>query len=91
VNFGDPAQRQPSSSSGRWQVPVLRDERANLTIPESTVIIEYLDRHYPGRTRLLSDDRDTERQIRLPIASTTCICTCTCRRWWATGCDRRQA
>src|SRR5215207_7701745 len=66
VNFGDPA--QAAAFRQLWPVgkfPVLRDERSNLTIPESTVIIEYLDRHYPGRTRLLSDDRDTERQIRL--------------------------
>ena len=28
--------------------PVLRDDAADRTIPESSIIIEYLDRHYPG-------------------------------------------
>jgi glutathione S-transferase len=66
VNFGDPA--QAAAFKQLWPVrkfPVLRDERAKLTIPESTVIIEYLDRHYRGRTRFLSDDPDTAHQIRL--------------------------
>jgi glutathione S-transferase len=66
VNFGDPA--QAAAFKQLWPVgkfPVLRDERSNLTVPESTVIIEYLDRHYPGRTRFLSDDPDSAHQIRL--------------------------
>jgi glutathione S-transferase len=66
VNFGDPA--QAAAFKQLWPVgkfPVLRDERSNLTIPESTVIIEYLDRHYPGRTRFLSDDPGIAHQIRL--------------------------
>ena len=33
--------------------PVLRDDARNQTIPESTVIVEYLDRHYPGRTQFI--------------------------------------
>jgi glutathione S-transferase len=28
--------------------PVLRDDARDQTVPESTIIIEYLDRHYPG-------------------------------------------
>jgi glutathione S-transferase len=42
----------------------VRDERTGTTIPESTIIIEYLDRHYPGRTRFIPDDADTARQVR---------------------------
>jgi glutathione S-transferase len=45
--------------------PVLRDDARNQTIPESTVIIEYLDRHYPGQTRFLPDDADLMLQTRL--------------------------
>jgi len=45
--------------------PVLRDDARDQTLPESTVIIEYLDRHYPGRTRFLSDDADLALQTRL--------------------------
>ena len=33
--------------------PVLRDELRGRTVPESSIIIEYLELHYPGRTALL--------------------------------------
>jgi glutathione S-transferase len=39
--------------------PVLRDEAKDLTIPESSIIIEYLDMHYPGRTRFVPKDDDS--------------------------------
>src|SRR5258708_30623488 len=45
--------------------PVLRDGARDQTIPESTVIIEYLDRYYPGRTRLIPADADRAREVRL--------------------------
>ncbi len=45
--------------------PVLRDEARDQTVPESSIIIEYLDRHYPGRTRLIPDDADRAWQTRL--------------------------
>jgi glutathione S-transferase len=45
--------------------PVLRDDARNQTVPESTVIIEYLDRHYPGRTRFVPADADRAWQTRL--------------------------
>lgn len=45
--------------------PVLRDDARNRTIPETSIIIEYLDRHYPGRTRLIPDDADRALQVRL--------------------------
>ncbi len=45
--------------------PVLRDEAKDLTIPESSIIIEYLARHYPGRCKLVPDDADLARQTRL--------------------------
>jgi glutathione S-transferase len=45
--------------------PVLRDEARNETIPETSIIIEYLDRHYPGKTRFMSDAPDRALQIRL--------------------------
>lgn len=44
--------------------PVLRDEGADLTIPESTIIIEYLAQRYPGRTALLPADPDRAREAR---------------------------
>jgi glutathione S-transferase len=33
--------------------PVLRDEARGVTVPESTIIIEYLEAFYPGKTRLI--------------------------------------
>ena len=51
-----------------WPVgkfPVLRDERRDQTIPESSIIIEYLDRHHPGRVRFIPDDADRAWQTRL--------------------------
>jgi len=47
------------------KIPVLRDEKDDRTIPESSIIIEYLDRHYPGPTRFLPDDPDLARQTRM--------------------------
>src|ERR1700676_5401810 len=44
--------------------PVLRDEAKDRTVPESSIIIEYLGQHYPGRTRLVPADADLARQTR---------------------------
>lgn len=38
--------------------PVLRDTIRDRIIPESSVIIAHLDRHYPGRTHFIPDDAD---------------------------------
>jgi glutathione S-transferase len=51
-----------------WPVgkfPVLRDDAEDRTIPESSVIIEYLDNHYPGRTRFIAADEKQALQTRL--------------------------
>jgi glutathione S-transferase len=45
--------------------PVLRDDARNQTIPESTVVVEYLDRHYPGRTQFIPADADSAWPMRL--------------------------
>ena len=45
--------------------PVLRDSAKDRIVPESSIIIEYLDTHYPGATRFLPADADAARQIRL--------------------------
>lgn len=45
--------------------PVLRDEATDRTIPESSIIIEYLVQHYPGRNGLLPADPDLARETRL--------------------------
>ncbi len=45
--------------------PVLRDEARGETVPESTVIIEYLDQHYPGETRFIPAGGEQMRETRL--------------------------
>ena len=45
--------------------PVLRDDARGETVPESSIIIEYLDRHYPGPTRLIPENPELALQARL--------------------------
>jgi glutathione S-transferase len=45
--------------------PVLRDEAKDRTVPESSIIIEYLAQHYPGKTQLVPVDAELARQTRL--------------------------
>lgn len=45
--------------------PVLRNTARDWLIPESSIIIEYLDQHYPGKVRLVPADADLARQMRL--------------------------
>jgi glutathione S-transferase len=45
--------------------PVLLDSSRNHTVPESSIIIEYVDQHYPGKAPLLPSDRDLARQARM--------------------------
>jgi len=45
--------------------PVLQDETREWMVPESSIIVEYLAQHYPGRIRLVPDDADLARQVRM--------------------------
>jgi len=43
----------------RWPIarfPVLVEEASGLTLPEASIIIEYLDSHYPGPQPMLPSD-----------------------------------
>ena len=44
--------------------PVLHDDKNGQTIPESTSIIEYLARHYPGSVELIPKDADRALTVR---------------------------
>jgi glutathione S-transferase len=44
--------------------PVLRDEARDRVIPESSIIIEYLQQHFPGKTRFIPADPELARQTR---------------------------
>jgi glutathione S-transferase len=66
VDLGDPNAR--AELLKLWPVgkfPVLHDSARHQTIPESTTIIEYLDQHYPGTTKLIPADPDKARDTRL--------------------------
>ena len=65
VDFADSASRRAFLEL--WPVgrfPVLHDTNGDRTIPESSIIIEYLARHYPGETQLIPADPDLARQTR---------------------------
>jgi len=66
VNLGD--ERERAALLKLWPIgkfPVLRDEARDQTIPESTIIIEYLDQHYQGRTRFIPEEAELALQTRL--------------------------
>jgi glutathione S-transferase len=47
------------------KMPVLHDSGRDATIPESSIIVEYLDRHYPGAAPMLPADPDQRLESRL--------------------------
>ena len=47
------------------QFPVVKDETRDRLVPESSIIIEYLDDHYRGRTRFIPEDMDKAREVRM--------------------------
>ena len=52
----------------RWpvgKIPVLEDRARNRVIPETSIIIEYLERHYPGPARLLPAEPEAALDTRL--------------------------
>ena len=66
VNLMDDGER--TALRKLWPIgkfPVLRDDARDETVPESSVIIEYLDQHYPGTTRFIPADREQMRETRL--------------------------
>jgi glutathione S-transferase len=65
VNLMDEGER--TALRRLWPIgkfPVLRDEARDWTVSESSIIIEYLDQHYPGSTRFIPADPELARQMR---------------------------
>src|ERR1700704_5592270 len=65
VNLQDEEER--AAFRKMWPIgkfPLLRDEARDWTVNESSIIIEYLDQHFPGRTRFIPDDPELARQMR---------------------------
>jgi glutathione S-transferase len=66
VDLGNEAER--NALLKLWPIgkfPVLQDDARKQVVPETSIIIEYLDRHYPGKVRFIPDDPDLAWQTRL--------------------------
>ncbi|MGE0008007.1 MAG: glutathione S-transferase family protein [Parvibaculaceae bacterium] len=66
VDLGDPG--SAAAHVERWpvgKIPVLFDSRTGRTIPETSIIVEYLQEAYPGPVALLPHDRDLRLAARL--------------------------
>jgi glutathione S-transferase len=65
IDLGNPA--SASELKKVWPIrkfPVLRDDARGETVPESSIIVEYLDRHYPGPVKLIPADPDAALRTR---------------------------
>ena len=66
VDLGNDTSR--SQYYALWPVgkmPLLHDASRNRFVPETTIIIEYLERHYPGPRTLLPTDAAAQLDVRL--------------------------
>src|SRR5512139_1657695 len=66
IDLADEAER--AELQALWPVgkfPVIRDSVRGRSVPESSVIIEYLDHHFPGAQPLLPRDWDAALEVRL--------------------------
>ena len=66
VDLGDPESR--GLFAALWPVakmPVLEDAERGVVVPETSVIIDYLDLHHPGPVRFVPGDPDRARAVRL--------------------------
>lgn len=65
IDLSDPAQRAELTTL--WPLakfPVLRDHARGNVVPESSIIIEYLARHYPNAAHLVPDDLEVRARDR---------------------------
>ena len=65
VDLMDDAER--AAFYALWPIgkfPVLDDHARGCLVPESSIIIEYLAQHYPGRTALIPENADDAREVR---------------------------
>src|SRR5690606_19676469 len=66
VDLGDP--QSAAAFAALWplaRMPVLQDTARGRIVPETSIIIEYLDRHHPGPVRLVPQDADVALEARL--------------------------
>ena len=66
VDYGDPASRAAHFALWRMgKIPVLQDATRGEVVPEVSVIIDYLDRYYPGPVRFTPADSAQAWRVRL--------------------------
>lgn len=66
VDFADPG--SAAAHVERWpvgKIPVLHDGETGRVVPETSIIIEYLQQRYPGPVRLLPGDPEQVLDVRL--------------------------
>lgn len=66
VDFSNPG--SAAAHIERWpvgKIPVLHDSVGNRVVAETSIMIEYLQRHYPGAAMLIPDDADLQLDVRL--------------------------
>jgi glutathione S-transferase len=66
VDFGDPG--SAAKLLARWpvgKIPVLHDTARDRTVPETSIIIEYVQQHYPGPIPLLPIESEERLDARL--------------------------
>ena len=66
VDLGDP--EAAAAFKALWptaKMPLLVDTTLNRTVPETSIIIEYLDVAYPGPVRFIPEDADAALRVRL--------------------------
>ena len=66
VNLGDAGER--GALAALWPIvkfPVLRDAGRNRDVPETSILIEYLDRYHPGARPLIPAEFDAALETRL--------------------------
>jgi glutathione S-transferase len=47
------------------KMPVLEDRGRDAVVPETSIIVEYLDAHHPGAIRLVPEEAEAAREVRL--------------------------
>jgi glutathione S-transferase len=66
LDLGDPDAR--AAFAALWPIakmPVLEDSGRGVVVPETSIIIDYLDAHHPGAIRLVPEEADAARDVRL--------------------------
>jgi glutathione S-transferase len=66
VNLADPQDK--AAFAALWptaKIPLLEDAARARVVPETSIMIEYVDRHFPGRQRLLPDEPEVRLEARL--------------------------